>query len=73
MIDLGIPLASDRVKPGLERVRALLERLGNPEGMFPAIHVGGTNGKGSVVAFLEAILRAAGHRVGAYTLSLIHI
>ncbi|RIH84836.1 Folylpolyglutamate synthase [Calidithermus terrae] len=52
---------------GLERVRAVLERLGRPEGRFSAVHVVGTNGKGSVVAFLEAILRAAGKRYGATT------
>ncbi len=55
------------VKPGLERTQALLARLGNPEGDFPAVHVAGTNGKGSVVAFLESVLRAAGVKVGAYT------
>jgi len=67
----GIPeglLGSERtVKPGLERTRALLERLGRPEGRFPAIHVGGTNGKGSVVAFLESVFLSSGIKVGAYT------
>ncbi|HDI11476.1 MAG TPA: bifunctional folylpolyglutamate synthase/dihydrofolate synthase, partial [Candidatus Acetothermia bacterium] len=46
MMDLGIPLATERVKPGLSRVRRLLSALGEPQGRFPAIHVGGTNGKG---------------------------
>ncbi len=55
------------VNPGLERTEALLARLGNPEGDFPAVHVAGTNGKGSVVAFLESVFRAGGLRVGAYT------
>ncbi len=41
--------------------------LGHPERHFPAIHVGGTNGKGSTCAFLEAALRARGLRVGVYT------
>jgi dihydrofolate synthase / folylpolyglutamate synthase len=45
----------------------LLEVLGRPERHFPAIHVGGTNGKGSTCAFLEAELRARGLRVGVYT------
>lgn len=67
MMDLGIPLATERVKPGLSRVRRLLSALGEPQGRFPAIHVGGTNGKGSVVAFLESVFIAAGYRVGAYT------
>ncbi|MEW5825657.1 MAG: folylpolyglutamate synthase/dihydrofolate synthase family protein [Candidatus Bipolaricaulota bacterium] len=55
------------VKPGLSRVQRLLESLGSPERAFPAVHVTGTNGKGSVVAMLESILRAAGYRVGRYT------
>lgn len=61
----GLP--SREVKPGLERVSYLLERLGNPQAGLMTIHVGGTNGKGSVVAMLTSILREAGLRVGAYT------
>jgi dihydrofolate synthase/folylpolyglutamate synthase len=45
----------------------LLEAIGHPERQFPAIHVGGTNGKGSTCAFLTAALRARGFRVGLYT------
>ena len=52
---------------GLERVRAVLGRLHSGPPPFTVITVGGTNGKGSCVAFLDAILRAAGYRVGAYT------
>jgi dihydrofolate synthase/folylpolyglutamate synthase len=52
---------------GLERVRAVLHRLQPELPPFVTITVGGTNGKGSCVAFLDAILRAAGYRVGAYT------
>ncbi|MGB2982472.1 MAG: folylpolyglutamate synthase/dihydrofolate synthase family protein [Candidatus Bipolaricaulia bacterium] len=55
------------VKPGLERVDRLLDVLGRPERAYPAIHVGGTNGKGSVVAMLDAVLRSAGYRVGRFT------
>ena len=55
------------VKPGLERIDRLLSFLGHPERSFPAIHVTGTNGKGSVVAMLAAILQCAGYRVGRYT------
>ncbi|MDF1792431.1 MAG: bifunctional folylpolyglutamate synthase/dihydrofolate synthase [Thalassobaculaceae bacterium] len=52
----------------LDRVQTLLERLGNPErAVPPVIHVAGTNGKGSVIAYLRAILEAAGHRVHVYT------
>jgi len=55
------------VKPGLERVERLLCAVGLPQKTFPAIHVAGTNGKGSVVAMFDAVLRAAGYRVGRYT------
>ncbi|MCS6869759.1 cyanophycin synthetase [Thermus sp.] len=52
---------------GTGRVREVLRRLGHPEDAFPAVHVLGTNGKGSVVAYLEAAFRAAGLPFGAYT------
>jgi dihydrofolate synthase / folylpolyglutamate synthase len=52
---------------GTERTRELLEQLGNPQQHFPAIHVIGTNGKGSVCAMLEAGLRSTGIRVGRFT------
>jgi dihydrofolate synthase/folylpolyglutamate synthase len=54
-------------KFGLERTRVLLARLGNPHERFKSFHVAGTNGKGSVVATLDALLRAKGLRVGRYT------
>ena len=60
----GLP---SRVKPGLDRINRLLDALGRPEQGFPAVHIGGTNGKGSVTAMLAAILRAAGYRVGRFT------
>jgi len=51
----------------LGRIESLLERLGNPERQLPpTIHVAGTNGKGSLIAFLRAILEAAGYRVHVY-------
>jgi dihydrofolate synthase / folylpolyglutamate synthase len=52
---------------GLERVRKVWARLGTPEPAPVVITIGGTNGKGSTVAFLEAMLRASGKRVGAFT------
>lgn len=52
--------------PGLERVRALLERLGRPDLAFDAVLVAGTNGKGSTVASLDAMLRAGGVRSGRF-------
>ena len=52
---------------GLGRVRALLERLGRPQDAVPTVHVAGTNGKGSVCAYLASMLRAAGYRTGLFT------
>jgi dihydrofolate synthase / folylpolyglutamate synthase len=52
---------------GLERIQALLGELGNPERSFPVVHVAGTNGKGSVCAYLSHMLQTAGYRVGRYT------
>ena len=58
--------AGDRL--GLERVAALLERLGRPQDRLPPVfHVAGTNGKGSTVAFLRAALEASGRTVHAFT------
>ena len=54
-------------KPGLERIRILLDAIGNPQRAFRCIHVAGTNGKGSVCAMLDSILRSAGYRVGLFT------
>jgi dihydrofolate synthase/folylpolyglutamate synthase len=52
----------------LDRVQRLLTRVGNPERRLPpVVHVAGTNGKGSTIAYLRAILEAAGYRVHAYT------
>jgi dihydrofolate synthase/folylpolyglutamate synthase len=57
-----------RIDLGLERMRLLLERLDHPERKLPpVIHVAGTNGKGSTIAYLRAILEAAGLRVHVYT------
>ncbi len=55
------------VKPGLSRTERLLDALGRPERAFPTVHVAGTNGKGSVVAMLDGVLRRAGYRVGRFT------
>ncbi|NJN00042.1 MAG: bifunctional folylpolyglutamate synthase/dihydrofolate synthase [Phormidesmis sp. RL_2_1] len=52
---------------GLERIEKLLQTMGNPHHRVPIIHVAGTNGKGSVCAYLAAILKAAGYRTGRYT------
>lgn len=55
------------VIPGLKRMKRLLEALGNPEKELRCLHVAGTNGKGSVCAFAESVLRAAGYRTGFYS------
>lgn len=55
------------IELGLERVRAVWQRLAAPQPAPVVISVGGTNGKGSTVAFLQAMLVASGKRVGAYT------
>ncbi len=52
---------------GLERIRCLLAELGEPQRSFRAVHVAGTNGKGSTAAMIEAGLRSAGHSTGLYT------
>ena len=61
------PRQAGRIKWSLGPTEGLLDVLGHPERHFPAIHVGGTNGKGSTCAFLAAELRARGWRVGVYT------
>ena len=61
-------LHPERIDLGLERMHRLLERLEHPERKLPpVIHVAGTNGKGSTIAYLRAILEAAGLRVHVYT------
>ena len=61
-------LHPQRIELGLERMAELLQRLDHPEHKLPpVIHVAGTNGKGSTIAFLRAIMEAAGLRVHTYT------
>lgn len=55
------------IRPGLERIRALCDYLGNPQDSLRVIHVAGTNGKGSVSNMLAGIFRQAGLNVGMYT------
>jgi dihydrofolate synthase/folylpolyglutamate synthase len=56
----------------LDRVHALLDRLGRPDRTFRSIHVAGTKGKGSTSAMIEAGLRAAGYSTGLYTSPHLH-
>jgi len=63
-----LSLHPKRIDLSLDRVVGLLERLGHPERRLPpVIHVGGTNGKGSTIAFLRAMLEAGGRNVHVYT------
>ncbi len=55
------------MKFGLETMRALVAEMGHPERAYPSLLVAGTNGKGSVVAYCDAVLRASGLRTGRYT------
>jgi dihydrofolate synthase/folylpolyglutamate synthase len=55
------------IKLGLETMRFLLERVGNPQRALHVLHIGGTNGKGSTAAMAAAVLQHSGKRVGLYT------
>ena len=57
---------------GLERIRELMNRLGNPQDQLRMIHLAGTNGKGSTACFLASMLSAAGDRTGLFTSPYIH-
>lgn len=59
------------IKPGLARMQFACERLGHPERLLPCVHVAGTNGKGSTIAFLESILRP-NYSVGRYISPHLH-
>jgi dihydrofolate synthase / folylpolyglutamate synthase len=62
------------IKFGLDSIRALLARIGNPQQTFRSIHIAGTNGKGSVTAMIDSVLRSAGHRSARYTSPhLVHL
>ncbi|MGQ9483429.1 MAG: bifunctional folylpolyglutamate synthase/dihydrofolate synthase [Desulfosoma sp.] len=66
-VDFLCRLQKVGIKFGLNRTENLLERLGNPHRRFRALHIAGTNGKGSTAAFLSSILTRHGFRVGLYT------
>jgi dihydrofolate synthase/folylpolyglutamate synthase len=54
-------------KLGLDNIRELLKRLGNPQSKLDIIHIAGTNGKGSTASFVNQILIEAGYKVGLFT------
>lgn len=60
-------------KPGLERIGALCEALGNPQDKLKFVHVAGTNGKGSFCSMLSSILTATGYKTGLYTSPYIKV
>lgn len=60
-------LSSMGSKPGLDRIRLLCDRLGNPQEQLKFIHVAGTNGKGSVCTYISTILMEAGIKTGRFT------
>tara|TARA_B110000014_G_scaffold257874_2_gene243114 strand:+ start:40 stop:1398 length:1359 start_codon:yes stop_codon:yes gene_type:complete len=62
-----VPSMGGSVHWGLERIGKFLKNTGNPHVNYPVIHVGGTNGKGSVAASLASVLGVKGHSVGLYT------
>lgn len=55
------------IKPGLERMEWMMDRLGNPHQNITAVHIGGTNGKGSTLSFLRNVLQEEGYSVGSFT------
>ncbi|NYF25027.1 folylpolyglutamate synthase/dihydrofolate synthase family protein [Sporosarcina sp. JAI121] len=59
--------SDDSIKPGLKAVKEALAEIGNPEVKVDVIHVAGTNGKGSTIAFMEAILKEHGFSTGVFS------
>ena len=59
--------SANQIIPGLERIERLLSRLGNPQNSFKAIHIVGTNGKGSTGSFLSSVFKESGYRTGFYS------
>lgn len=66
-LELVLPPLSVGVEWGLERTEKALEVLGDPHRSYPVIHIGGTNGKGSVASVVSSVLSQAGLKVGLYT------
>lgn len=60
-------MASPGIKPGLARLAKLLHEAGRPQERFPAVHVVGTNGKGSTAAGISSILKESGYKTALYT------
>jgi dihydrofolate synthase / folylpolyglutamate synthase len=75
IVERLLALHPKRIDLSLDRMRHVLDRLGHPEkNLPPVIHVAGTNGKGSTIAFMRAMLEASGARVHVYTSpNLVHL
>lgn len=67
LTDELFPRLTGGIRWGLDRTRRLLAGVGDPQRAFRVVHVGGTNGKGSVAAHVDSVLRAAGHRTALYS------
>lgn len=67
LVEQLFPRLTGGIRWGLERTIRMLAAAGDPHRRYPTIHIGGTNGKGSVAATMASILRAAGLRTGLYT------
>lgn len=67
MIEYLYGLQKHGIKLGLETIRLVLDRVGNPQASLQVLHVGGTNGKGSTASMAASVLHCAGRRVGLYT------
>ena len=65
-------LQSKGIRPGLKNIALALTKFGNPQWQFPAVHIGGTNGKGSTSAMVANILKTAGYKVGLFTSPHLH-
>ncbi len=60
-------ISDDAIKPGLEAIQKVLQLIGNPEKTLNVIHVSGTNGKGSTIAFMESVLKEHGYSTGVFS------
>ncbi len=67
LLDELFPRLTGGIRWGLDRTRRMLASAGDPHTAYPSVHIAGTNGKGSVAAIMEAVLRRAGLRTGLYT------
>ncbi len=65
-LDYVASLSSYGIVPGLDSIERLCELLGNPQNELKFVHIAGTNGKGSTLAYISTILKCAGYRVGRY-------